>query len=162
MRDTLFFYDQDTKLTPFGARGYDTEAGRWTAKDPISFAGGDTNLYGYVLSDPVNNLDPDGKLILNIIGGVTGAIIGGVSAAATEGDIAAGALAGGLSGAISGGPLVNVLIGAAANLAQQTNNLCFSGFNFGEVAAAGALNTIGLRDKFPQFTQPNLIGNLPG
>jgi RHS repeat-associated protein len=42
-------YDQYTKLTRFGARDYDAETGRWTAKDPISFAGGDFNLYGYVL-----------------------------------------------------------------------------------------------------------------
>src|SRR5690606_19552846 len=31
--------------------------GRWTARDPIGFAGGDTNLYGYVLSDPVRFVD---------------------------------------------------------------------------------------------------------
>jgi uncharacterized protein RhaS with RHS repeats len=44
----------------FGARDYDAETGRWTAKDPILFAGGDTNLYGYVLNDPVNWVDLDG------------------------------------------------------------------------------------------------------
>lgn len=30
------------------------------SKDPIGFAGGDTNLYGYVLNDPVNFIDPNG------------------------------------------------------------------------------------------------------
>jgi len=30
-------------------------------KDPIGFAGGDTNLYGYVLGDPVNFVDPTGE-----------------------------------------------------------------------------------------------------
>jgi RHS repeat-associated protein len=50
-------YDPDTKLTRFGARDYDAETGRWTAKDPILFNGGDTNLYGYVLNDPVNWVD---------------------------------------------------------------------------------------------------------
>ena len=52
-------YDQDTKLVRFGARDYNPSIGRWTAKDPILFAGGD-NLYGYVLADPVNLVDPSG------------------------------------------------------------------------------------------------------
>ena len=43
-------YDKDTGLVRFGARDYDAQTGRWTAKDPILFAGGDTNLYGYVLN----------------------------------------------------------------------------------------------------------------
>lgn len=34
--------------------------GRWTTKDPIGFAGGDTNLYVYVSNDPVNYIDPTG------------------------------------------------------------------------------------------------------
>ena len=53
-------YDKDTGLVRFGARDYDAQTGRWTAKDPILFAGGDTNLYGYVLNDPINFLDPEG------------------------------------------------------------------------------------------------------
>jgi len=31
------------------------------SKDPIQFGGGDTNLYRYVLNDPVNFVDPEGK-----------------------------------------------------------------------------------------------------
>ncbi len=34
--------------------------GRWTAKDPIFFESGDTDLYGYCLNDPINRIDPDG------------------------------------------------------------------------------------------------------
>jgi RHS repeat-associated protein len=56
-------YDRDTGLVRFGARDYDPETGRFTAKDPILFAGGSTNLYGYVLNDPVNLTDPSGLVI---------------------------------------------------------------------------------------------------
>ena len=53
-------YDRDTGLVRFGCRDYDPDVGRWTAKDPIFFAGGNTDLYGYVLNDPVNLIDPIG------------------------------------------------------------------------------------------------------
>lgn len=60
-------YDVDTGLVRFGARDYDAETGRWTTKDPIGFGGGDTNLYGYVDSDPVNFVDPSGLLLMGLI-----------------------------------------------------------------------------------------------
>ena len=55
-------HDRDTGLVRFGARDFDPTIGRWTAKDPIDFAGGDTNLYGYVLNDPVDFVDPLGLI----------------------------------------------------------------------------------------------------
>ena len=53
--------DRDTGLVRFGYRDYEPDVGRWTAKDPILFAGGDTDLYGYVLNNPVNWVDPSGE-----------------------------------------------------------------------------------------------------
>lgn len=53
-------YDSDTGLIRFGVRDYDPTIGRWTSKDPIGFAGGDTNFYGYVANDPINFIDPMG------------------------------------------------------------------------------------------------------
>jgi len=50
-------YDRDTGLVRFGARDYDAGTGRWTVRDPILFAGGQANLYGYVLNDPINKQD---------------------------------------------------------------------------------------------------------
>jgi RHS repeat-associated protein len=53
-------YDSSVKLIRFGKRDYDAPTGRWTVKDPIGFAGGDSNMYAYVMSDPVNRIDPLG------------------------------------------------------------------------------------------------------
>ena len=50
-------YDSDTKLVRFGARDYDAMVGRWTAKDPIGFGGGDGNVYDYAWGDPINYSD---------------------------------------------------------------------------------------------------------
>lgn len=55
-------HDRDTGLIRFGWRDYDPDTGRWTAKDPIGYAGGDNDLYGYCLDDPINAYDPDGRL----------------------------------------------------------------------------------------------------
>ena len=43
-------YDADTGLVRFGARDYDAETGRWTAKDPVTLA--DTNRYRYAFNAP--------------------------------------------------------------------------------------------------------------
>ena len=53
--------DRDTGLVRFGFRDYDPDIGRWTSKDPIFFAGGDSDLYGYCLSDPIGLADPEGS-----------------------------------------------------------------------------------------------------
>ncbi|MBT7698039.1 MAG: sugar-binding protein [Desulfobacterales bacterium] len=95
-------YDQDTRLVRFGARDYDPEIGRWTAKDPIGFAGGDSDLYGYVLNDPVNLIDPLGlKLTDRQNAGITMASSIASIAASAIGTPAAGAVAGALVGGLS-------------------------------------------------------------
>ena len=69
--------DADTDLVRFGFRDYDPETGRWTAKDPILFAGGDTDLYGYCVNDPVNLTDFEGLFSKwTFIGAITGAVGG--------------------------------------------------------------------------------------
>jgi RHS repeat-associated protein len=58
--------DQDTGLVRFGFRDYDPDVGRWTAKDPIFFKGGDADLYSYVLNDPINRVDPPGLYVKHL------------------------------------------------------------------------------------------------
>ena len=52
--------DENTGLVRFGYRDYDPYTGRWTAKDPIFFKGGQGNLYVYVQNNPINLTDPTG------------------------------------------------------------------------------------------------------
>jgi len=56
---TILSNSNITLNIPFGS-DYDAQTGKWTVKDPIGCNGGDTNLYGYVLNDPVNFVDPTG------------------------------------------------------------------------------------------------------
>ncbi|MEK8018704.1 MAG: RHS repeat-associated core domain-containing protein, partial [Candidatus Parabeggiatoa sp.] len=149
-------YDRDTQFTRFGARDYDAQTGRWTAKDPILFDGGDTNLYGYVLGDPINFIDPFGEY------GLAGAAYGFVSGAIggyISGGIA-GAILGGLAGAIVG--LVNpwgshaagAFIGnAIASLAGQISGNYLAGkcvtnpnnYSVGAAVGAGIGGAIGVK-----------------
>ena len=59
-------YDPETGFVRFGYRDYDPDAGRWTAKDPIRFGGGQANLYSYVLNNPISFVDPVGLWSLSI------------------------------------------------------------------------------------------------
>jgi RHS repeat-associated protein len=93
-------YDIDTGLVRFGYRDYDPDLGRWTAKDPIFFAGGDTDLYGYVANDPVNAVDIFGLFIET--GDVVGAIAVGVITAAKQAAIISATAASAISAAVSG------------------------------------------------------------
>jgi len=53
-------HDADTGLVHFALRDYDPRTGRFISRDPLLFAGGDTNLYAYAGNDPVNRTDPSG------------------------------------------------------------------------------------------------------
>ena len=73
-------YDPDTNLVRFGARDYDPETGRWTAKDPIGFGGGAPNLYEYAFNDPVGFIDASGEAAVS-----TGAAAACIAAFAADG-----------------------------------------------------------------------------
>jgi RHS repeat-associated protein len=92
-------YDADTGLYFYRARWYDSQIGRFISEDPIGFAGGDVNLYGYVGNHPLKFIDPQGTDFGTsaTIGG--GALIGAgssglaIGVAATAGGIVVGGAA---------------------------------------------------------------------
>jgi RHS repeat-associated protein len=117
-------YDPDTELVRFGYRDYDPDIGRWTAKDPILFAGGDTDLYGYVLNDPINYTDPLGLLVWGWMGEASGGVVavGDVSAAVlVEGWFNDAALALDISGTI--GPQVSTDLGTGPVIAPFADRI---------------------------------------
>jgi RHS repeat-associated protein len=61
--------DELTGLVRFGMRDYDPAAGRWTARDPVLFEAGQSNLYLYVAGDPVGSRDPSG--LIAVCGGIS-------------------------------------------------------------------------------------------
>jgi RHS repeat-associated protein len=71
--------DRDIGLYYNRARYYDANIGRFINEDPIGFASGDVNLYGYVFNNPIIFTDPDGKALPLLLAGivVTGGLVGG-------------------------------------------------------------------------------------
>jgi RHS repeat-associated protein len=120
-------YDHDTGLVRFGARDYDAQTGRWTARDPLLFLGGQTSLYTYVDNDPVNARDPSGTIIpvlvgILVVGLISGAVSAIVASATPGGPSVCKAFVAGFLGGIAGAtvaaigaiPAVAALTGAAA------------------------------------------------
>ena len=120
-------HDRETGLVHFGYREYDPFTGKWTAKDPILFEGGDVNLYGYVLNDPVNLVDPVGLFTPAAgvgAGALTGFFVGVFDAYMNANcwqevfqiimfDTATGALSGFLA---SGGGMLGAIAGEAGGI----------------------------------------------
>jgi len=126
-------YDDATGLVRFGARDYDPEIGRWTAKDPIGFDGGDANLYAYVGNDPINGVDPSGEFLHVaagcLAGGAANTIVGGlfdhfggkqVTAKSLLGDFASGCLSGGATALC--GPACGYAAGVAGDYINSKIN----------------------------------------
>jgi len=167
--------DSDTGLIRFGYRDYDPETGRWTARDPIGFAGGDTNLYGYVLGDPINLVDPNGQAAWAVAGAIVGGVVGGVSAVYNTvssytssgqsinwANVVAQAAIGSAAGAVNGALLPGSKIGNAANIvasaASAAASKYFDGGSSTDVAIAASVSFAGsfLGDKVADRLQKKI------
>lgn len=84
-------------LLYYGARYLDPTTGRWISPDPtfdnvsstfMDYGEEASNPYGFARGNPINNRDPDGRFIDNIvgavIGGLGGALISGVAEYVTQ------------------------------------------------------------------------------
>ena len=130
-------YDAETGLVRFGARDYDAEIGRWTARDPIGFGGGQANLFGYVGANPVGAFDMGGTDVLGVdlgpIDDVTGAIAGTI-----------GEIPNSISSGASGEFLMGEGVGAFDLLTLGrysdwigVDTACLSGYTTGQVITVG-------------------------
>lgn len=118
----------------FGYRDYDPDVGRWTAKDPILFAGGDTDLFGYCLNDPVNWVDPWGlSAIGDIASGIKKAIVAGAKG---------GAYSLGEAGKFIGGP-IQLSEQFLSNTEQSAMIFTTASLVTGDIPAAGVFTVIG-------------------
>jgi RHS repeat-associated protein len=138
-------YDRDTGFVRLGAREYDPNSGRWTSKDPSSFAGG-WNVYGYAGGDPVNQVDVTGHNPVLVAIGIqiaAGAALGAMGSIVAQaittgcidwGDVGAAALGGAFLGAVSGG--LGAVLDDIAAIAQISEGKSMQ-------AAVAALNEAG-------------------
>ena len=120
-------FDEKSGLYYYRARYYDPAVGQFISEDPIEFAGGDDNLYGYVGNSPANYVDPTGLIPPPVAGALIGGGLDlGVQLLTSEGDfgerlsnvdwVSVGGSA--LSGAAGVG-LTNRLIGKGASLTTR-------------------------------------------
>ena len=168
-------YDDLTGLIRFGSRDYDPDIGRWTTKDP-SGPFSDLNLYRYAFNDPLNLVDPTGRVPLlaaAIVGGAVSGLVEGLregfsNPCASFMDIltaeargfAAGALGTGAylvgGGELAAlGPLGQFIAGGAGGVAQTVlleqlqNDRSAAGLTSGDIEGAALIG--GLLGLFPSL-----------
>jgi RHS repeat-associated protein len=131
-------YDEQTELVRFGLRDYDAATGRWTARDPLGFGGGDSNLYLYVGNDPARLVDPTGAFSPTIATGLLGATFAAIQAYRSGSDartIAIAAAGGFLSGLIPGFGFSRVVGNLLAQQLLRGASAGFLGNLAGQLAA---------------------------
>jgi RHS repeat-associated protein len=139
--------DRDTGLVRFGARDYDPQAGRWLSKDSSRFEGG-LNLYGYAGGDPINFIDPNGKIIVPIVIVAIAVALAVFGESDMGGDMSANlgpvlALGGsGLAASLALDASIDAVLAQLAQVAPSETGIC---------GAAAAANTV--IGRFPDYVE---------
>ncbi|MBK6781926.1 MAG: RHS repeat-associated core domain-containing protein [Gemmatimonadetes bacterium] len=153
--------DSATGLVRFGARDYDPAVGRWTAKDPVGFGGGQAAFYTYVGNEAVNVVDPTGLAVAPVVWAAFVAASAAASAAIeafAEYVCGGSPVAGGIHGAQVGLSLSTVMAGGG--LAASGAVSALAGRGLVPTAAASAPWAFDPRVA-GQLNDPRL-GNLAG
>jgi RHS repeat-associated protein len=124
-------------------RFYDAGTGRFLSEDPMGFDGGDSNLYRYVSSNPVNFRDPTGTVKwLQIAEGAV-SVVGGVAA---------------LAALLASAPAA-FTVGVAATIAVGTSAVVFGAFQialgaFGDYMPGSFHEMLINKIKVPAWKEP--------
>jgi hypothetical protein len=115
-----------------------------------------------VFSDPINFIDPNGKIVVNLISAGVGAILGGIDAYMKGESVIKGALIGGVSNLLGGKVVFNAINGLISNLISQASNVktstCGSGsseIKYSQALAAAVMGAINLSS----INTANLLSN---
>ncbi|WP_199885609.1 RHS repeat-associated core domain-containing protein [Streptomyces sp. CB00455] len=93
-------YDRTTGYLKYGQRWYDPTTGRFTTQDPMTFLANPAqgNRYAYAGDDPINNIDPSGRSIIDTLLLAKDLIELGTDAANGDGEALEGDLVGTAAG----------------------------------------------------------------
>jgi uncharacterized protein RhaS with RHS repeats len=120
-------------------RDYDASTGRYVQSDPIGLAGGSASTYGYVNGNPVSFVDPEGKYVQFVIGGLIGAAAGGVGAYNANGGHLDGSVAVGIGVGLISGVLGATGVGMLGPIVEGVASVAIGSASGGLGNAAGQL-----------------------
>ncbi len=131
--------DPLTGLVHLGLRDLDPRTGRFTTRDPLLFAGGQTNLYVYARNDPVGLRDPLGLACVSVGFSAYDGLGGGVTLHFGNGGVALTIEAGvGFGGGVSVGfsPFADVPEAGTSLIGKVSVGPASLGFSINECAQA--------------------------
>lgn len=132
----------------YGARQYNPVTGRWDRMDPLCEDYYPYSPYNYCLNNPVKNIDPDGRIVANVLGALAGGSIEFASQMlqgkslkdVSWAKVGVSAVEGGLTSGASVGRKIAVTVGVAIINSSLDGN---SGQDFVSGAVGNCISAVG-------------------